>query len=93
MREMRYLEFKQEITNSFLKTVSAYANYGTGKILFGVLDNGNEYELLKIQSLASSAIIKSTGFGKNKSVLILNDLVEKGYIKKTGNGRGTKYRV
>lgn len=49
------------------------------------------YEMLKKQSLASSAIISSTGFGKNKTVMILNELVEKGYIKKTGNGRGTKY--
>lgn len=43
MRETRYLVFKQEITNSFLKTVSAYANYGTGTILFGVLDNGSAF--------------------------------------------------
>lgn len=42
MRETKNLEFKQEITNSFLKTVSAYANYGDGKILFGVMDDGSE---------------------------------------------------
>lgn len=42
MKESRVLEFKQNITNSFLKTVSAYANYGDGKILFGVDDEGNE---------------------------------------------------
>lgn len=42
MRETKNIEFKQEITNSFLKTVSAYANYGDGKILFGVLDDGSE---------------------------------------------------
>ena len=32
MRETKSLEFKESITNTFLKTVSAYANYGTGKI-------------------------------------------------------------
>ena len=40
MRETKDLEFKLDISNSFLKTVSAYANYGDGKIIFGVDDNG-----------------------------------------------------
>lgn len=38
MRETRTLEYKEKISNSFLKTVSAYANYGTGRIIFGVDD-------------------------------------------------------
>lgn len=41
MKEGRNLEFKREVTNTFLKTVSAFANFGMGKILFGVDDNGN----------------------------------------------------
>ena len=40
MRESRYLEFKEDISNSFLKTVSAFANYQGGKIKFGIQDNG-----------------------------------------------------
>ena len=40
MRESRFLEFKETVTNTFLKTVSAFANYGTGEILFGVADDG-----------------------------------------------------
>ena len=40
MRENRQLELKERVTNTFLKTVSAYANYGTGEILFGVADDG-----------------------------------------------------
>ncbi|MBR2143298.1 ATP-binding protein [Anaerovibrio sp.] len=40
MRESRNLEFKQNITNTFLKTVSAFANYDGGTILFGVDDTG-----------------------------------------------------
>lgn len=40
MKETRNLEFKQDITNSFLKTVSAFANYGGGEIKFGVADDG-----------------------------------------------------
>ncbi|MGN1066157.1 MAG: ATP-binding protein [Thermoguttaceae bacterium] len=40
MRESKTLEYKETLTNTFLKTVSAYANYGTGLILFGVADDG-----------------------------------------------------
>ena len=41
MRETRILEFKETITNTFLKTVSAFSNYNGGEILFGVDDDGN----------------------------------------------------
>lgn len=41
MRETRMIEFKEEITNSFLKTVSAFSNYDGGDIYFGIDDNGN----------------------------------------------------
>lgn len=41
MRENKNLEFKETIeSNTFLKTISAFANYGGGKIIFGVSDNG-----------------------------------------------------
>ena len=40
MRETRILEFKETITNTFLKTVSAFSNYEGGVILFGIDDNG-----------------------------------------------------
>lgn len=40
MKESRQLEFKETISNTFLKTVSAYANYDGGSILFGVNDAG-----------------------------------------------------
>ena len=35
-----HFEFKQQLSKSYLKTVSAYANYGTGKIIFGIADDG-----------------------------------------------------
>lgn len=41
MRETRILEFKETITNTFLKTVSAFSNFDGGEILFGVDDDGN----------------------------------------------------
>ncbi len=40
MRETNDLEFKESITKTFLETVSAFANYGTGRIVFGVDDSG-----------------------------------------------------
>ena len=41
MRETRTIEFKETITNTFLKTVSAFSNYDGGEIIFGFDDNGN----------------------------------------------------
>lgn len=40
MKETKKLEFKSNITNTFLKTVSAFANYEGGQIKFGVADDG-----------------------------------------------------
>lgn len=40
MRETHNLEYKEKITHSFLKTVTAFANYDGGRIIFGVDDNG-----------------------------------------------------
>lgn len=39
-REGKKLEFKETVTNSYLKTVSAFANYDGGSILFGIDDRG-----------------------------------------------------
>ncbi len=41
MRETRTIEFKEMITNTFLKTVSAFSNYDGGEIFLGIDDNGN----------------------------------------------------
>lgn len=41
MRESRTLEYKETAdSNTFMKTVSAFANYGSGKIIFGISDGG-----------------------------------------------------
>lgn len=39
-KETKTLEFKETLSNSFLKTVSAFSNYEGGTVLFGVDDNG-----------------------------------------------------
>lgn len=41
---------------------------------------------------SSTEIAKAAGYGKNKTLTILRILMDKGYIEKTGNGRGTRYR-
>lgn len=51
-RETRNLEFKLEISKSYLKTVSAFANYGDGEIYFGVDDNGNQVGLYNPKKVA-----------------------------------------
>lgn len=40
-RESQHIEYKTQKTVSYLKTVSAFANYGGGKIIFGVADDGS----------------------------------------------------
>lgn len=39
-RETSKLEYKSEVNKGFLKTVSAFANFGGGRIIFGVDDDG-----------------------------------------------------
>lgn len=51
------------------------------------------YKALENKSLASSAIADDTGFGKNKVLNVLNDLMDKDYVIKSGKGRGTKYSL
>ena len=44
-QETSTLEFKERLTNSFLKTVSAFANYDGGTVLFGADDDGRSVGL------------------------------------------------
>ena len=41
IRETPSVEYEETITPTFLKTVGAFANYGTGRIIFGIDDDGN----------------------------------------------------
>ncbi len=44
-RESKNLEYKESISKSYLKTVSAYANYNDGEIIFGITD---DYKIIGI---------------------------------------------
>lgn len=70
------------------------------KVVLPVISEGDElsgdeqiiYKSLSRTGKSSSQIIEASGFGKSKALRVLRDLEEKGYIRKTGNGRGTKYQ-
>lgn len=49
MRESRTLEYKREISHTYLKTVSAYANYGTGEIKFGIDNAGKSVGIEQVE--------------------------------------------
>ena len=87
MRKTRTLEFKETITNTFLKTVSAFSNYDGGTILFGVDDDGNIKGLsdpkstcLDIENRINDNIVPQPGYSlktdeTNKTIsLVLNEL-------------------
>ncbi|MDD2495421.1 MAG: ATP-binding protein [Tissierellia bacterium] len=63
------LEFKVEVTKTFLKTVSAYANYNDGVIIFGVDDDGGligldsaKEESLRIENMINDSIVPVPNF-------------------------------
>ena len=56
MRETRILEFKETITNTFLKTVSAFSNYNGGTILFGVDDDGKPRKISEAEETDVDAL-------------------------------------
>ena len=49
------------------------------------------YKLLSGRSVSRSEIAAKTGFSKTKVLTILSRLESEGYIRVTGNGKGTKY--
>lgn len=68
-KEKYNLEFKVEVTKTFLKTVSAYANYNDGVIIFGVDDDGDligldsaKEESLKIENMINDSIVPIPNF-------------------------------
>ena len=95
MKEGKTIEFKEDISNSFLKTVSAYANYGTGTILFGINDNGivvgienPDQKCLDIENKINDCITPKPDFSlsinrKTRVIsLIVNEGSDKPYLYK-----------
>jgi len=47
--------------------------------------------LVRNRKLSSSDVAKHTGFGKTKVIKLLKSMMDQGYIRIEGEGRGTKY--
>lgn len=51
--ESATVEFKAKHTNTYLKTVCAFANYGTGSIFFGINDEGDIVGVTNVAALTA----------------------------------------
>jgi len=96
MRESRYVEYKEDISNSFLKTVSAFANYQGGTIKFGIRDNGEvvgmrnpEQACLDIENKINDSIDPKVDFllqvneDTNVIILTVKEGLDKPYFYKS----------
>lgn len=90
MQEHKYLEFKSAITNTFLKTVSAFSNFGDGEIWFGINDDGSvcglenmEQMCLDIENKINDSISPKPDFELNieYSKKIIKLIVKEGAYK------------
>ena len=90
MKENRFTEFKEDLSSGFLKTVSAFANFGTGKILFGIKDDGsikgiqNPYKMcLDIENKINDSIHPKPdfSFSINRSTGVITLEVKDGAFK------------
>lgn len=88
MKESKTLEYKQDISNSFLKTVSAYANFGTGVIQFGIADDGTicgienpEQTCLDIENKINDSILPKPDYSFNIKNNVITLIVEEGHYK------------
>ena len=90
MKESKTLELKEIVNNTFLKTVSAYANFNTGKIVFGVKDSGEivgikkpETTCLDIENKINDSIKPKPDFTLNidKKTRVITLLVKEGMFK------------
>lgn len=91
-KENRQLEYKEIISRTYLKTVSAYANYHGGEIIFGITDDhrviGIENpveECLNIENQINDSIKPKVDFSLN----VNNDNTISLFVK---HGNATPYR-
>ena len=95
MKENRELELKLTVTNTFLKTVSAFANYGSGRIIFGIDDNGKvvgiddlDETCLNLENKINDNIVPKPNFSfiknnRDKTItLVVKEGLDKPYLYK-----------
>ena len=90
IRETASLEYKEAVSSSFLKTVSAFANYQAGRIVFGVNDQGYTVGLvdpvadcLRIENMVNDSITPTPPFslGVDSSAATVTLSVREGRAK------------
>ena len=93
-KESFKVELKRELTDSFLKTVSAFANYGGGKIVFGVSEDGSivgiadpEKTRLQLENKINDSISPRPEFVLNTVIFEEKQIVELAVSK----GRNAPY--
>lgn len=92
-RETKNLEYKSEVNKGFLKTVSAFANFGGGRIVFGVDDDGAVVGLddpkqacLDIENRINDAVVPRPSFllevndGEGTVELVVEEGLDKPYL-------------
>ena len=81
-KESKDIEFKEKISKSYLKTVSAYSNYKNGKIIFGINDEGEAIGLEKVveNKLNIENTINDTIKPKPEYTLDIEKIEGKSYI-------------
>lgn len=91
MKENKTLELKADISRTFLKTVSAFANFGSGRIVFGIDDDGTVCGLkdpnqtcLDIENMINDSINPKPDYSlrkdRNTIVLTVNEGRYKPYM-------------
>ncbi|MFM1538218.1 RNA-binding domain-containing protein [Helcococcus bovis] len=85
MRESKILEFKERVSDTFLKTVTAFSNYEGGRIIFGINDLGEKVgiknikdEVIKIEHKINDSISPQVNFTLNidqENNIILLDII------------------
>lgn len=79
-----------EFSDNYIRITLPIIKHGYPEI---AKDKLEVYKVVENSELSSGDIVKATGFGKTKTVEILNDLVDQGFLEKRGRARGTKYKV
>ena len=92
IRENQSLELKETVSNSFLKTVSAFANYHDGEIIFGVNDEGDVVGIEDIQKTCLSIENQINDSIKPKPDYSLKTNLDRTITLSVKKGQNTPYR-
>lgn len=79
-KESATIELKERMTDSFLKTVSAFANYTNGTVIFGVADSGHIIVISDAKGLRLQIEHKINDSLSPVPIYHLSDMEEEGKI-------------